>query len=153
MSSCLLNYGRPAVFVALCLVLLQGCGDTGNRLALQFEKGKIREAAQRYLDAEVHKDTKTVWACLAPSSHYMASKPTYEDYLEEAGRSHVRIADYKIISISQLRDNHDPVAYPKIQKFVQVEADVNLIKDDSGRETPVNYKFTFIKEGGKWYKG
>jgi hypothetical protein len=138
--------------VFLCLVL-QGCSSLGERVAMFFEEERIREAARLYLDAEVKRDFKTVYACLAPSSVYMATHPGYEAYLEEAKQSPVRIVDYKILSISQLRDNDDRIKYPRIDKFVQVEVDINLVRDESRELIPVNYCFTFIKEGGKWYKG
>ncbi|MBN1662667.1 MAG: hypothetical protein JW943_03600 [Deltaproteobacteria bacterium] len=148
-----LHSGGLMIRAAILLLLLQGCGDAGNRLALFFEEGKIRDAARRYLDAEVKRDLKAVYACLAPSSHYMAANPSYAKYREEADRSPVRIVDYQILSISQLRDNHDPAKYPRIEKFVQVEVDVNLAKEENKERIAVNYSFTFIKEGGKWYKG
>ena len=142
-----------AAQVVFLLIFLQGCSGFGNRIALFLEDGKIRDAARVYLDAEVKRDFMTVYTCLAPSSHYMAANPSYNDYLEEAKQSPVRIVDYKILSISQLRDNHDPAKYPRIEKFVQVEVDVNLVKEGNKEQIPVNYSFTFIKEGGKWYKG
>ncbi|MBW2596723.1 MAG: hypothetical protein JRC93_12295, partial [Deltaproteobacteria bacterium] len=52
-----------------------------------------------------------------------------------------------------LRGNHDKVKYPEIEKFVRVEVDITLLYDDSNETMEVNQDFTFIKEGGKWYKG
>jgi len=149
----LAHYGILAMGAAMLLMLLQGCPDAGERIGLFFEERDIREAAQKYLDAEVRKDFKEAYACLAPSSVYMATRPGYEDYLREAEASSIRIVDYKIVEISKLRDNHDKATYPRIEKFVQVEVDVTFSFEDNKETVVVNYSFTFIKEGGKWYKG
>jgi hypothetical protein len=134
------------------LLFIAGCSDTGDRIAFFFEEPAIRKAAVQYLDAEVRRDLQGAYACLAPSSAYKATH-TYGDYLKEAEASPVHIVDYKIIEISKLRDNHDRNQYPGIEKFVQVEVDVTFSHRDSPGTLPVNYSFTFIKEGGKWYKG
>ena len=151
----LVHHGVLAIGVgaAMLLMSLQGCTDVGNRIALFFDERDIREAAQRYLDAEVRRDFREAYACLAPSSVYMATQPGYEDYLREAEASSTRIVNYKIIEISKLRDNHDRETYPRIEKFVQVEVDVTVSFEDNKETVVVNYSLTFIKEGGKWYKG
>ena len=141
------------MWTALILMSLLGCSDVRNRGALFLEEPEIRKAAQRYLDAEVRRDLKEAYACLAPSSAYMTTNPSYEDYLKEAQTSSSRIIDYKILEISKLRDNHDREKYPRIEKFVQVEVDVTVSFEDNKKTVPVNYSFTFIKEDGKWYKG
>jgi hypothetical protein len=149
----LAHSGILAIWTTLLLMTLHGCSDTRHRVAFFLEEPEIRKAAQRYLDAEVRRDLKEVYACLAPSSVYMATNPSYEDYLREAHISSIRIIDYKILEISKLRDNHDRQKYPRIEKFVQVEVDVTFSFVDNKETVPVNYSFTFIKEGGKWYKG
>jgi hypothetical protein len=149
----LLHNGILAMWTALLLMSLLGCSDVQNRVALFLEEPEIRKAAQRYLDAEVRKDLKEAYTCLAPSSAYMTTNPSYEDYLREAQTSSSRIIDYKILEISKLRDNHDREKYPRIEKFVQVEVDVTVSFEDNKKTVPVNYSFTFIKEDGKWYKG
>lgn len=149
----LVHTGIIAIWTALLLMALSACSDTRNRVALFLEEPEIRKAAQRYLDAEVRRDLKEAYSCLAPSSNYMAANPSYEDYLREAGTTPVRISDYKILEISNLRDNHDREKYPLIEKFVQVEVDVFVLFEDGKETVPVNYSFTFIKEGGNWYKG
>jgi hypothetical protein len=149
----LLRHSMIAAGAMLLLAGLQSCSGMGTRLGLFLEEGKINAAARNYLDAEIRRDLKTVYACLAPSSHYMAVHPAYEDYLQDAQESPVRIVDYKIIGIANLRDNHDPDKYPRIEKFVQVEVDITFLHKDNNATVPVNYSFTFIKEGGKWYKG
>ena len=145
--------GILVIFAPLLFTALLGCSDLRNRVALFLEEPQIRTTAQRYLDAEVRGDFKEAFTCLAPSSNYMATTPRYEDYLKEAQASSIRIIDYKILEILKLRDNHDREKYPRIEKFVQVEVDVNISFGGSKETVPVNYSFTFIKEGGKWYKG
>jgi hypothetical protein len=149
--------GKSRVTARSCLILLiswllLGCTDTGNRISLYFEETDIRKAAECYLDAEVQRDLKTAFNCLAPSSAYRAAH-TYEDYLRETSASPVRITGYRILEISKLRDNHDRNQYPRIDQFVQVEVDVTFSGKDLKESVPVNYSFTFIKEEGKWYKG
>jgi hypothetical protein len=149
----LLHNGILAMWTALLLMALLGCSDVRNKVALFLEEPEIRKAAQRYLDAEVRRDLKEAYTCLAPSSTYMTTNPSYENYLREAQTSSSRIIDYKILEISKLRDNHDREKYPRIEKFVQVEVDVIVSFEDNKEAVPVNYSFTFIKEDGKWYKG
>jgi hypothetical protein len=138
--------------IALLLIAVLGCADAGNRITLFFEEADIRKAAEQYLDAEVRRDIKGAFACLAPSSAYLTTH-TYEDYLREAEASAPRITGFKILEIAKLRENHDRNKYPRIDKFVQVEVDVTFSSQNVGETVPVNYSFTFIKEGGRWYKG
>jgi len=116
------------------------------------EEAAVYEAARKYLDAEVKRDLKAVFGCLAPSSVYRAQN-TYETYLAEAEASTVRILEYKILRVHRIRENHDPKAFPKVEKFAQVEVDLKIYFSDVKKATDVNYDFTFIKEGGHWYKG
>jgi len=140
------------VVLSLLPVVLQGCAGTGGKLELFFEKLRIEKAVDRYFAAEINRDFKGVYDCLAPSSIY-CSTHTYGEYLEQVQGSPVRIKDYHILNIHDLRRNHDKVKYPKIEKFVRVEVDVTLLYDDSNKTMEVNQDFTFIKEGGEWYKG
>jgi hypothetical protein len=144
--------GTFCLAVLAALLVMAACSETRNRVAFFFEEPEIREAARRYLDAEIRQDFREAFACLAPSSTYLAAH-TYDDYLREARASSTRITGYRIIEISKLRDNHDRGKYPRIDKFVQVEVDVTLAHDGLPEGLPVNYSFTFIKEGGKWFKG
>jgi hypothetical protein len=146
------SFGTFCLAIFFLLLLLAACSDTRNKVTLYFEESDIRKAAQRYLDAEIRRDLKEAFACLAPSSTYMATH-TYEDYLKEARASSARMTEYRIIEISKLRDNHDRAKYPRIDKFVQVEVDITFAHKGLPETMPVNYSFTFIKEGGKWLKG
>ena len=155
------DYGYKLKISALCIKILaillvlsafQGCSATEGKLALFLEKPRIEKAVERYLAAEIDRDFKGIYDCLAPSSIY-CSTHTYGEYLEQVQDSPVRIKDYHILNIHDLRGNHDKVKYPEIEKFVRVEVDITLLYDDSNETMEVNQDFTFIKEGGKWYKG
>ncbi|MBW2650404.1 MAG: nuclear transport factor 2 family protein [Deltaproteobacteria bacterium] len=153
---------KPLAKAALCMkilavlsllpLVLQGCVGTGGKLEFFLEKPRIEKAVDRYFSAEIKGDFKGIYDCLAPSSIY-CSTHTYGEYLEQVQGSSVRIKDYHILNIHDLRGNHDKVKYPKIEKFVRVEVDVTLLYGDTDETLEVNQEFTFIKEGGKWYKG
>ncbi|MBW2599810.1 MAG: nuclear transport factor 2 family protein [Deltaproteobacteria bacterium] len=155
------DYGCKLKISALCvkilaillvLIAFQGCNTTEGKLALFLEKPRIEKAVERYFAAEINRNFKDIYGCLAPSSIYR-SIHTYGEYLEQVQGSPVRIKDYHILNIHDLRGNHDKVKYPEIEKFVRVEVDVTLLYNDSNETMEVNQDFTFIKEGGKWYKG
>ena len=140
------------VVLSLLPVVLQGCAGTGGKLELFLEKPRIEKAVNKYFAAEIEREFKKVYDCLAPSSIY-CSTHTYGEYLGQAQASPVKIKNYHILNIYDLRENHDKVKYPKIEKFVRVEVDVTLLYGDTNETLEVNQEFTFIKEGGKWYKG
>lgn len=123
-----------------------------NRIELVFERAAIEQAVQDYFAAEMAGDKKKVYACLAPSSTYRQSH-TYDEYLDDVSDSPVNIRSYHIVDIYRLRGNHDPGTYPAVKRFVQVEVDVEVGFDDTGTQSTCNYCFTFLKEGGAWYKG
>jgi len=116
------------------------------------EECEINAAARKYLDAEVARDLKTVYDCLAPSSIYRATHDR-DAYLAEAEASPVRIRKYQILQITHIRVNEDKKTHPRVEKFAQVEVDVQFLYIDSGETSEVNFAFTFIREGGRWYKG
>lgn len=143
--------GISAVLVAAAGAFL--LWDTPRcRIELVFERASIEKAAREYMEAEMARDREKVYALLAPSSIYRSSH-TYEDFLEEASTSAVVIQSYRIKDIYRLRPNHDPETYPHVERFVQVEVDVDVGFADTGQKSTCNYCFTFIKEGGRWYKG
>lgn len=134
------------------LPVLPGCEGARERIVLLGEKGAIEEAAGRYLEAEVKQDYRAVYESLGPSSVYRKSN-TYDQYLAQARGAPGRLTGYKILRISRLTENHDRKSYPGIDRFVRVEVEVRFEQTDSKRQTEANYDYTFIKEGGKWYKG
>lgn len=112
----------------------------------------VEQAARAYLEAEVRRDFDAVWASLAPSSVYRETHD-YLSYREEAVRSPVRIERFWILRVAGVRPNHDPARFPKIERFAEVEVDLVLFFTDTETRTDVNYRFAFIREGGRWYKG
>ncbi len=122
-----------------------------NTIAMFLEKDTIEKTAHAYLNAEMKKDSRRVYAFLAPSSDYKRSH-SYEEFLKEtAEHSPLSINEYKIIRIYRLRDNDNKKNYPAVDKFVQVE--VEVIFTNTGPNSIYNYSFTFLKENGIWYKG
>lgn len=149
--------GRGATAILILLLLLAPIGacygsEASAPTGASDEEREIDTAARKYLDAEVARDLKTVYNLLAPSSIYCATHD-YEAYLTEAEASPVRIRAYKIVRIHQIRENDDKKAFPKIDKFANVEVDMTLLYTDTRQTAEVNFSFTFIKEGGRWYKG
>ena len=122
------------------------------RLELFLERGAIEKAAKDYFKAEMDRDYKRLYTYLAPSSTYRRTH-TYEQFLQDVSGSPVGIKTYHIVDIYRLRGNHDPATYPEVRRFVQVEVDVDVAFADTGTTSTCNYCFTFLKEGGRWYKG
>ena len=118
---------------------------------LRFEIG-IDNLFNAYFKAEMERDFKQVYAYLAPSSSYKKTH-SYEQFVKDVGSSPVRIETYRIIDIYRLRDNDDRGKYPLVDKFVQVEIDVDIRFTDAGAKSTYNYSFTFLKEKGIWYRG
>ena len=144
---------------AILIILLSFVSaDTGYGVDAVLSPGKsaeVREidaAVRKYLDAEVARELKTVYGCLAPSSIYCTTHD-YDAYLAEAEASPVRIREYKILRITHIRVNEDKKTYPRVEKFAQVEVDMKVFFTDTNQAAEVNFNFTFIKESGRWYKG
>jgi hypothetical protein len=149
--------GRGAAAILILLLFLAPIGagygsEAAETIGASGEEREINTTARKYLDAEVTRDLKTVYDLLAPSSIYCATHD-YEAYLAEAKASPVRIRAYKIVRIHHIRENEDRKAFPKIDKFADVEVEMTLLYTDTRQTAEVNFSFTFIKEGGRWYKG
>ena len=123
-----------------------------RNIELFLERGDIEESLRNYFAAEMNRDLKEVYTCLAPSSVYRTSH-TYEEFLKDVEDTPVRIARYQIIDIYNLRKNTDRAAYPDVERLVQAEVDVVLTYTDTDDTHTLNYCFTFLKEKGIWYKG
>lgn len=122
-----------------------------NNIELFLEKNTIQKTAHAYLKAEMKKDSRRIYNLLAPSSDYRRTH-TYEEFLNDIAETPpLSIDAYKIIRIYNLRDNDNRQNYPGVDRFVQVEVEVNFTK--SGPNSIYNYSFTFLKEKGRWYKG
>jgi hypothetical protein len=147
--------GAIAILIILLSFVSAGAGfgaDAALPPGASAEKREIDAAARKYLDAEVKRDLKTVYDCLAPSSIYRATHD-YDAYLAQAEASPVRIREYQILRITHIRVNEDKKTYPRVEKFAQVEVDMKVFFTDTNQAAEVNFNFTFIKEGGRWYKG
>jgi hypothetical protein len=140
----------PGILMILVMMLWGTAGAQEDASAV--EKKAVEQAARAYLEAEARRDFAAVWVSLAPSSVYRATHD-YGSYREEAVRSPVRIERFEILRVAGVRPNHDPERFPKVERFAEVEVDLVLFFTDTETRTDVNYRFTFIREGGRWYKG
>ena len=141
-----------AVIIAAGIAALALWDEPRYLLELTLERGDIEQVAQAYFKAEMERDYKKLYTYLAPSSTYRRTH-TYDQFLKDVSGSPVGIKTYHIVDIYRLRGNHDPGTYPAVKRFVQVEVDVDVGFADTGTTSTCNYCFTFIKEGGRWYKG
>ncbi len=147
--------GACAILIILFSFVSAGEGygaDAALFPGASAEEREIDAAARKYLDAEVARELKTVYDLLAPSSIYRATYD-YDAFLTEAGAAPGRIREYKILRITHIRVNEDKTTYPRVEKFAQVEVDMKVFFTDTNQAAEVNFNFTFIKEGGRWYKG
>jgi hypothetical protein len=140
-----------AVIIAVVAVLIIWDAPR-KKVEFIIEKVAIEKATKDYFKAEMERDFKQVYAYLAPSSAYKKTH-SYEQFLKHVGNSPVRIETYRIVDIYRLRDNDNRGDYPFVDKFVQVEVDVDIRYADTGAKSTYNYCFTFLKEKGVWYKG
>ena len=121
-------------------------------LEMLYERPRIEQALHAYFDAEMKGDLDAVYRCLAPSSIYRQDH-TYEDFLADMRSNPAKIVRYTIVDIYGLRPNHDPQSYPGVERFAQVEVDVILEYADTHQSAECNFCFTFLREGGQWFKG
>jgi hypothetical protein len=141
-----------AVIIASVIAAIVLWDAPRNRIELFLEKETIELTTRAYFKAEMGRDYKQIYAFLAPSSTYRKSH-TYEQYLQDVTASPVQIKSYRIVDIYRLRDNDNTAEYPSVKRLVQVEVDVDVGFADTGTTSTCNYCFTFLKEGGRWYKG
>lgn len=141
----LLLSGLVLVFIA------PSSGWAGEPGAFTNEQKEVEKAARQYLEAEVNRDYKAVFASLYPASEYRQANG-FEFYLAEAQSSPVRIESYKILRITMLEENPDKEKLTMIEGFARVEVDVTIGYRDTGQKSLVNYDFPFVKAGGRWYK-
>ncbi len=140
-----------AVIIAVVAVLVIWDAPR-KKVEFIIEKIAIEKVISAYFKAEMERDFKQVYAYLAPSSAYKKTH-SYDQFLKDVGSSPVRIEAYRIVDIYRLRDNDNRENYPFVDKFVQVEVDVDIRFIDTGAQSTYNYSFTFLKEKGVWYKG
>lgn len=141
-----------AVIIAVTAVVLVIWDAPRKKVEFIIEKVAVEKVTKDYFQAEMERDFKQVYAYLAPSSAYKKAH-SYEQFLKDVGNSPVRIETYRLVDIYRLRDNDNREEYPFVDKFVQVEVDVDIRFIDTGAKSTYNYCFTFLKEKGVWYKG
>lgn len=122
-----------------------------NKVEMFLEKDVIEKTAHAYLKAEKEKNSKQVYALLAPSSDYKRTHSCEEFIKDVAENSPLSINTYKIVRMDRLRNNDNRENYPGADKLVQVEVEVTF--SHTGPNSIYNYSFTFLKENGNWYKG
>jgi LPS O-antigen subunit length determinant protein (WzzB/FepE family) len=144
---------KKIIIIVAAIVLLLATALTiwdapRKKVELLLERNAIEQVANAYLQAEIARNYQQIYAYLAPSSDYRKTH-SYEEFLS----SPVRIQTYRIVDIYRLRNNDNRANYPAVEKFVQVEVDVDIKYADNGEKSAYNYCFTFLKEKGVWYKG
>jgi hypothetical protein len=149
---CRRHAGRVLLAALLVLVILPATPGAEPEGPSGREEKAVEQAARAYLEAEVRRDFAAVWSLLAPSSAYCQTHD-FEAYREEARQSPVRVERFEILRVAGIRPNHDPERFPRAERFADVEVDLVLYFTDTGTRTEVNHRFTFIREGGRWYKG
>jgi hypothetical protein len=145
------SFARISTLSILLLIGLQGCAGIDCNTGQFFEKFAIEQAVRHYFHAEITRDLPKVYEYLAPSSEYRRSH-TYEEYLAEMESSPVRIENYDLIEIHDLKANEDRETYPSVEKFARVEVEITFFYTDTKENLHINYDFRFIKENGRWYK-
>lgn len=88
---------------------------------------------------------------LAPSSAFRRAF-SYEAYEEMTKGTTVRLKRYVIESVVAIGDNGDRVQMPAVDKVASVKVTV-VLADQSGMDLERTSIFTFLREGGRWYKG
>ncbi len=133
----------PIVVCALCLVSVgfARAGDAEN----------LRIAVRAYFDAEVAGDAPTIWKLLAPSSQFKKMW-SYDAYCAMTQENPVRVKRYVIEEIQEITDNPDPSGMPLVEKIAIVRVHV-LLSQKGMPDWERTTIFTFLKEGGAWYKG
>ncbi len=115
------------------------------------ERARLIARAKEYFDAEMTGDYKRVWEMLAPSSLFKNTY-SYAEYVEIAQASGIRVSTYDVEEVMDISDNSDPKRLPHVEKIGLIRVHVNLT-DDKGKNSEHWSIFTFLKEGGTWYKG
>jgi hypothetical protein len=123
----------------------------GVALVWADDESDLMEAVRAYLEAEVRADTGRVWEMLAPSSAFRRAF-SYEAYEEMTKGTTVRLKRYVIESVVAIQDNGDRVQMPAVDKVASVKVKV-VLADQSGMNIERTSIFTFLREGGRWYKG
>jgi hypothetical protein len=123
---------------------------TGS-LAGDHERLALSKAARDYFQAEVDRDMKKVWGLLAPSSEFKKTH-TLDKYIKLAEETPIRIKSFKIETVAQIEENTERQRMPGVEKIGYVRVFV-IIGGPEFPDSERHITMTFLKEGGKWYKG
>jgi len=140
------SYLSPLAALLLAICLVAGCSDHEDA-----EEQALLSVARAYFKAEMDGDTEKVWQMLAPSSRFKRAY-SYPFYQEMTRQSSVRIKKYVVEEIVEISDNTDKDSMPAVERIGTIKAHV-ILGSDHGKDTEHSSTFTFLKEGGKWYKG
>ncbi|MDQ7782675.1 MAG: hypothetical protein RDU20_07340 [Desulfomonilaceae bacterium] len=129
-----------------CLMMLASRGEVRS----EDTAGLVR-VVKEYFDAEMLGNTERVWALLAPSSDFKRAY-SYPFYSHLAKRHPVRVKNYVIEGVLEIVNNPDRKRLPMVEKVALVRVRV-VLTDPDGTDTGETKVFTFLQEGGAWYKG
>ncbi|MBM4325834.1 MAG: hypothetical protein FJ118_01610 [Deltaproteobacteria bacterium] len=140
--------GRAAAAVAMLLLLVAGM--IGAQ-AYADDKADLISAVKAYFDAEMAGDLQGVWNLIAPSSVFKRSY-TYPMYQEMIRGNAIQVKRFVIEEVMELVDRPDPENLPNVEKLAVVRVLV-LLAGEGAPDMERRSVLTFLKEGGKWYKG
>jgi hypothetical protein len=137
--------------VGLSLILAVSVLSGNDCYCDQGERSALIKAVKAYFEAEMAGDSQKVWEMLAPSSVFKR-RYSYADYLEMMKGSRLSVKSYSVGRVFDIENNGDKKAMPNVEKMATVEVRV-IMGGEGERETEHTSVLTFLKEGGKWYKG
>ena len=115
------------------------------------ETEELTSAVEAYFEAEKAGDWAKVWNLLAPSSEFK-KRFSFEMYVEMVRTNAVRVKSYRILEIEGVYDSSDAANLPSIEKTASVRVKV-ILTVEGGNDSEHVSTLTFLKEGGRWYKG
>ncbi|MFC1834877.1 nuclear transport factor 2 family protein [Thermodesulfobacteriota bacterium] len=115
------------------------------------EEADLLAAVKSYFRAEVADNPRQVWEMIAPSSVFK-KRFTYAMYLEMVKDNPLTVKRYSVQKVVKIIEGPDKDTMPRVEKLGLVKVRVTLT-DAGGKETEHTNVLTFLKEGGRWYKG
>ncbi|MEW6533261.1 MAG: hypothetical protein AB1473_20690 [Thermodesulfobacteriota bacterium] len=136
--------------VAVAMLVLLVAGTIANP-AQADDKADLISAVKAYFDAEMSGDLLQVWNLIAPSSVFKRTY-TYPMYQEMVRGNATQVKRYVIEEVMEVVDRPDPENMPNVEKLGVVRVLV-LLAGEGAPDAERRSVLTFLKEGGKWYKG
>jgi hypothetical protein len=140
---------RVLQVLGILLLVLTEVGDCKE--LVRGDRAEVLQAVGEYLEAENLGDWAKVWAMLAPSSIFKRSN-TYDSFLETIRTNPTRLQAYEIVGVLSVEENVDRSKVPRVEKIAAVRVLV-ILKDKEGPTRKRTSILTFLREGGRWYKG